>query len=90
VIPFSRMLGGRVPGSLEAGQAVGAAFDHLDLIDDAFGVAVGGRLVEVGEQLGAPEPDAVGEGAEGGELRAVDRAEEALEAALGLVTVGAR
>jgi hypothetical protein len=52
------------------------------------GVAVGGGLVEVGEQLGPPQQDALGEGGEGGELGALDGAEEALEPALGLGAVG--
>jgi hypothetical protein len=51
-------------------------------------VAVGGRLVEVGEQFGAPVPEAVGEGGEGGELCALGGGEEAIEPALGLVPVG--
>jgi hypothetical protein len=71
----------------EARRSVGAALDHLDLVDNALGVAVRGLLVEVGEELGAPEPDALGEGGEGGQLGAVDRGEEALEAALGLGAV---
>jgi hypothetical protein len=66
---------------------VGAALDQFDLVDDSFGVAVCGRLVEVGEQFGAPEPDAVGEGGEGRELCALDRGEEAVESALRLVAV---
>src|SRR5256885_14059922 len=42
--------------AVEGGEAVGSSFDHLDLVGDAFGVAVGDRLVEVGEQFFAPEP----------------------------------
>jgi hypothetical protein len=42
----------------EARRSVGPALDHLDLVDNALGVAVRGLLVEVGEELGAPEPDA--------------------------------
>lgn len=72
---------------MEGGYRVGAALDHFDLVDDAFGVAVGGGLVEVGEQLSTPESDALGEGGEGGELCALDSREEALESALGLVSV---
>jgi hypothetical protein len=33
-----------LPQPVEAGQSVGAALDQLALVDDAFGVAVGGRL----------------------------------------------
>src|SRR6185312_13638331 len=33
----------------EGGQSVGAALDHLDLVDHAFGVPVRGRLLEVGQ-----------------------------------------
>jgi hypothetical protein len=63
---------------------VGAALDDLDLVDDALGVAVGGRVVEVGQQLAAPKADAVGEGVEGGQVGALDGAQERLEAPLGL------
>ena len=59
--------------AVEAGQSVGAAFDHLDLVDHSFGLAVGGWLVEVGEQLLAPVAQPVGEGEEGGDLCPLDR-----------------
>ena len=72
----------------EGGQSVGAALDHLDLVDDAFGVAVGGRLVEVGQQLLAPDSDALGEGVKGGDARALDRGEERVEALFGAAAVG--
>jgi len=45
----SRMLGVPLAEAFEGGQAVDASLDHLDLVDHPFGVAVGGRLVEVGE-----------------------------------------
>jgi hypothetical protein len=72
---------------VEGGQSVGAAFDDFDLVDDSFGVAVGGGLVEVGEELFAPVPDPVGEGVEGGDLGPLDGGEEGVEAAFGLVPV---
>ena len=72
----------------EGGQSVGAALDHLDLVDDAFGVAVGGRFVEVGQQLVAPDADALGEGVEGGQAGALDRGEEGVEALFGAAAVG--
>lgn len=72
----------------ECGQSVGAALDHLDLVDDAFGVAVGGRLVELREQLRAPQPDAVSECAEGRNVCATDGAQERVEPSLGLETIG--
>jgi hypothetical protein len=56
----------------EGGQSVGAALDELDLVDDALGVAVGGGLIEVGQQLFAPGSEPVGEGGEGGDLGALD------------------
>src|SRR3954452_5550443 len=77
------MLGARAAEGGEGGDAVGAALDHLDLVDDALGVAVGGRFVEVGQQLLAPEADPLGERVEGGQAGAVDRGEEELEASLG-------
>jgi hypothetical protein len=73
--------------AVEGGWAVGAALGGFDLVVDSFGVAVGGWLVEVGERLLAPEPNAVGEGVEGGDLGPVDGGGEAVEAALGLVSV---
>ena len=45
-------------------------------------------MVEVGEQLLAPDADAVSEGGEGGQLGAPDGAEEVVEASLGLGAVG--
>ena len=54
------------PEAREARQAVGAAFDRLDLVDDALGVATRGRLLEVGErsirQPFSPCPNAGKEG----------------------------
>jgi hypothetical protein len=70
------MLGVPLAEAFEGGHAVGAALDHLDLVDHPFGVAVGGRLVEVGEQVGAPEADAVGERLEGRQPCAVEGGEE--------------
>src|SRR3954451_24527121 len=72
----------------EGGQAVGAALDDLDLVDDAFGVAVAGRLVEVGEQFLAPLPDAVSERGERRDLRTLDGRQEAVETLLGRLPVG--
>jgi hypothetical protein len=66
----------------EGGQSVGAAFDHLDLVDDAFGVAVGRRLLEVAEQLLLPGADAFGERVERGESGMVDCEIERVEALL--------
>jgi hypothetical protein len=76
--------------AVEGGKAVGPALDHLDLVDHSLGVAVGDRLVEVGEQLFAPEPDALGEGGEGGDRCPVDGGEEAGEPLLGLVAAKVR
>src|SRR6266508_2524855 len=73
---------------VEGGEAVGASLDHLDLVDHPLGVAVGDRLVEVGEQFLAPEPDAFGEGAEGRDRCSVDGGEEASEPLLGLDAAG--
>jgi hypothetical protein len=84
-----RLLGERAAGRRGRSESVGPALDHLDLGDDALGVALSGRLVEVGEQLGAPEPDSFSEGGEGRELRASDRGEEVVEPPFGLGAVGA-
>ena len=73
---------------VEGGEAVGSSLDHLDLVDHSLGVAVGDRLIEVGEQFFAPEPDAFGEGAEGRDRRTVDGGEEALEPLLGFAAAG--
>jgi hypothetical protein len=59
----------------------------LDLVDDAFGVTVGGRFVEVGERLGGPELEAVGEGREGRPLCPLDRGPDVIEPARGLPPV---
>ena len=76
--------------AVEAGQSVGAAFDHFDFVDHAFGVAVRGGFVEVGEQLLPPVAQVVAEGEEGGDLRPFGCVEEELEPALGvLAAVGA-
>jgi hypothetical protein len=74
----------------EGGDAVGAALDDVDRGDDALGVAVGGRLVEVGQRLLAPETDAVGERVEGGQAGVVDGGQERLEAQLGVARSPAR
>jgi hypothetical protein len=74
--------------AVEGWEAVGPSLDHLDLVDHSFGVAVGDRLVEVGEQFFAPEPDAFGEGAEGRDRCSVDGGEEAREPLLGLDAAG--
>ena len=71
----------------EGGQSVGATLDHLDLVDDALGVPVGGRLVEVGEQLLAPGADAFGERVEGREAGVLNRDEKRLESLLGVRSV---
>jgi hypothetical protein len=47
-------------------------------------VAVGGRLVEVGQRLLLPDADALGEGVEGGQGDAVSGGEERLQAPLGV------
>ena len=66
MIPFTRMLKKHpLPEALEAGQTVGAALDHLHLVDHTLGIAVGGRLVEVGEDLLTPGLDPVGVSIEG-------------------------
>jgi hypothetical protein len=70
--------------AVEGGQAAGSSLDQLDVVDHSLGIAVGDRLVEVGEQFFAPEPDAFGEGAEGGDRCSVDGGEEAPELLLGL------
>ena len=67
----------------EGGQSVSLTFDHLDLVDHALGVVICRGFVEVGERLSAPLANAVGEGVEGGDLRALDGGEEVVEAALG-------
>jgi hypothetical protein len=50
-----------VTEALEARQAVGAALDHLHLVDHPFRVAVAGGLVEVGQELLAPLAKPLGE-----------------------------
>jgi hypothetical protein len=74
--------------AVEGGEAVGSSLDHLDLVDHSLGVAVGDRLLEVGEQFFAPELDAFGEGAEGRDRCSVDGSEEAREPLLGLAAAG--
>jgi transcriptional regulator with XRE-family HTH domain len=44
----------RLRKPVKVGKSVGAAFDDFDLVDDPFGVSVGGWLLEVGQQLLAP------------------------------------
>jgi len=43
------MLGDAVAQAFEGGQSGGATLVRLDLLDDAFGIAVDGWLVEVGQ-----------------------------------------
>jgi hypothetical protein len=69
----------------ERGQPVGAALDDLDLVDDAFGVPVGGRLLEICEELLVPAAHASGERVEGGQGGAVDGGQERVQALLGVV-----
>jgi hypothetical protein len=77
-----------LPEGGEGGDAVGGSLDDLGLVDGALGVAVGGRLVEVGQQLLSPEAEALGEGIEGGQAGTVDGGEGELEAPLGLGAIG--
>src|SRR5712691_7720280 len=87
VIPSAACYEDPCSEALEAWQSVGAALDHLDLVDHSFGVAVRGRLVEVGEQLFAPAAEAVREGGEGGDRRPLDRRLEGTQPPLGLLPV---
>src|SRR5436189_222849 len=66
----------------EGWWSVGAAFDDFDLGDDSVGVAVGGGLVEVRQELGLRLGEAVRERVEGGETGMVDGGVELLEALL--------
>src|SRR5918994_1273767 len=84
VVPSAACYEDALPEAVEGGEAVGPSLDHLDLVDHSLGVAVADRLLEVGEQFFAPEPDAVGEGAERWQCCSVDGGEEALEPRLGL------
>jgi hypothetical protein len=46
--------------TVEGRQSIRASFDHLNFVDDAFGVAVRERLLEVGEQFLASPADVSG------------------------------
>ena len=88
LVPLAACYEDALPEAVEGGEAVGSAFDHLDFVDHSLGVAVGDRLVEVGELFFAPEPDAFGEGGEGRDRCSVDGGEEAREPLLGLAAAG--
>jgi hypothetical protein len=57
VVPLAACYEDALTEAVEGGEAVGSSLDHLDLVDHSLGVAVADRLVEVGEQFVAPEPD---------------------------------
>lgn len=88
LVPLAACYEDALTEAVEGGEAVGSALDHLDLVDHSFGVAVRDRLLEVGEQFFAPEPDAFGEGGEGRDRCSVDGGEEARESLLGLAAAG--
>ena len=58
VVPSAACYEDALTEAVEGGQAVGSSLDHFDLVGHRLRVAVGDRLVEVGEQFFAPEPDA--------------------------------
>ncbi len=65
---------------LEAGAAVHLPFEHLDLVDGAFGLAVVPLGAECGGDGVVVAADAVGEGGEGGQAAGVGCGEPAVEA----------